>query len=42
MAILTDNMKRVVLEQRLVFVATICPDGTPAGRANPANDSLIG
>jgi predicted pyridoxine 5'-phosphate oxidase superfamily flavin-nucleotide-binding protein len=29
MAILTDDMKRVVLEQRLGFVATVCPDGTP-------------
>jgi uncharacterized protein len=27
--ILTDDMKRVVREQRLAFVATICPDGTP-------------
>src|SRR5262249_27450829 len=29
MGILTDDMKRVVLEQRLGFVATVCPDGTP-------------
>ncbi|MEP7291325.1 MAG: pyridoxamine 5'-phosphate oxidase family protein [Chloroflexota bacterium] len=29
MAILTDEMKRVVLEQRLGFVATVCPDGSP-------------
>src|SRR5689334_21942002 len=29
MSILTDDMKRVVLEQRLGFVATVCPDGTP-------------
>ncbi len=29
MAILTDDMKRVVSEQRLGFVATVCPDGTP-------------
>jgi predicted pyridoxine 5'-phosphate oxidase superfamily flavin-nucleotide-binding protein len=28
-AILTDGIKRVVLEQRLGFVATVCPDGTP-------------
>lgn len=28
-AILTDDMKRVVREQRLGFVATVCPDGTP-------------
>ena len=26
---LTANMKRVVAEQRLAFVATVCPDGTP-------------
>jgi predicted pyridoxine 5'-phosphate oxidase superfamily flavin-nucleotide-binding protein len=29
MGILTDDMKRIVLEQRLGFVATVCPDGTP-------------
>ncbi len=29
MGILTDEMKRVVEEQRLGFVATVCPDGTP-------------
>src|SRR5690242_17710078 len=27
--ILTEDMKRVVTEQRLAFVATVCPDGTP-------------
>jgi len=27
--ILTEDMKRVVSEQRLGFVATVCPDGTP-------------
>jgi uncharacterized protein len=26
---LTDDMRRVVLEQKLGFVATVCPDGTP-------------
>src|ERR1700693_4656612 len=26
---LTADMKRVVAEQRLAFVATVCPDGTP-------------
>ena len=26
---LTEDMKRVVSEQRLGFVATVCPDGTP-------------
>src|SRR6266550_2284361 len=26
---LTDDMKRIVREQRLGFVATVCPDGTP-------------
>lgn len=29
MCILTDDMRRVVEEQRLGFVATVCPDGTP-------------
>lgn len=29
MGILTDDMKRVLREQRLGFVATVCPDGTP-------------
>ena len=29
MGILTVDMKRVVEEQRLGFVATVCPDGTP-------------
>jgi predicted pyridoxine 5'-phosphate oxidase superfamily flavin-nucleotide-binding protein len=29
MAILTDDMKRVVNEQGLGFVATVCADGTP-------------
>jgi uncharacterized protein len=29
MGILTNDMRRVVDEQRLGFVATICPDGTP-------------
>src|SRR5215467_2793261 len=29
MAILSEDMKRVVLEQRLGFAATVCPDGTP-------------
>lgn len=29
MGILTADMKRVVTEQRLGFVATVCPDGTP-------------
>jgi len=27
--ILTDDMKRIVREQRLGFVATVCADGTP-------------
>src|ERR1700740_1453248 len=26
---LTQDMKRVVREQRLGFIATVCPDGTP-------------
>src|SRR5438105_15002692 len=29
MGVLTDDMKRVVHEQRLGFAATVCPDGTP-------------
>src|SRR5437667_12290834 len=29
MGILTEDRKRVVTEQRLGFVATVCPDGTP-------------
>jgi predicted pyridoxine 5'-phosphate oxidase superfamily flavin-nucleotide-binding protein len=29
MAILDDNMQRVVREQSLGYVATVCPDGTP-------------
>lgn len=26
---LTPDMKRIIAEQRLAFVATVCPDGTP-------------
>ena len=29
MGILSEDMQRVVREQRLGFVATVCPDGTP-------------
>ena len=29
MAILNDDMKRVVRQQRFGFIATVCPDGTP-------------
>jgi hypothetical protein len=29
MGILTEDMQRVVREQRLGYVATVCPDGTP-------------
>jgi predicted pyridoxine 5'-phosphate oxidase superfamily flavin-nucleotide-binding protein len=29
MAMLTVDMKRVIREQRLCYVATVCPDGTP-------------
>lgn len=29
MGILSDDMKRMVERQRLGFVATVCPDGTP-------------
>jgi len=28
MGILTDDMKRIVREQRLGYIATVCPDGT--------------
>lgn len=28
-AVLDDDMRRVVDEQRLAYVATVCPDGTP-------------
>src|SRR5262249_1924789 len=30
MATLSDEMKRMVEQQRLGFVATVCPDGTPS------------
>ena len=29
MGVLTDDMKRLVEEQQLGFVATVCPDGSP-------------
>lgn len=29
MGMLTEDMQRVVNEQRLGFIATVCPDGTP-------------
>lgn len=29
MGTLTEDMKRIVTQQRLGFVATVCPDGTP-------------
>ncbi len=29
MAVLTDDMKRLVTEQKLGCVATVCPDGSP-------------
>ena len=29
MSVLTEDMKRVVREQRLGYIATVCPDGTP-------------
>ena len=29
MGILTEDMKRIVREQRLGYIATVCPDGTP-------------
>lgn len=30
MGILTSDMRRMVREQRLAYVATVCPDGTPS------------
>jgi predicted pyridoxine 5'-phosphate oxidase superfamily flavin-nucleotide-binding protein len=29
MATLTEDMQRVIREQRLGYIATVCPDGTP-------------
>src|SRR5215469_8479867 len=29
MSVLTEDMKRMVREQKLGFAATVCPDGTP-------------
>jgi predicted pyridoxine 5'-phosphate oxidase superfamily flavin-nucleotide-binding protein len=29
MGILTEDMKRIVRQQKLGFIATVCPDGTP-------------
>jgi len=29
MGVLDEDMKRMVSRQRLGFVATVCPDGTP-------------
>ena len=29
MGILTDDMRRMIEEQQLGFIATVCPDGTP-------------
>lgn len=29
MSLLSEDMKKVVSEQRLAYVATVCPDGTP-------------
>src|SRR5690348_10913697 len=39
MGILTEDMKRVVAEQRLGFVATICPDGTP--NLSPKGSTIV-
>ena len=39
MAILTEDMKRVVREQRLGFYATVCEDGTP--NLSPKGTTLI-
>ena len=29
MPVLSEDMKRVIREQRLAYIATVCPDGTP-------------
>jgi hypothetical protein len=29
MGTLTNDMKRIVCQQRLGYIATVCPDGTP-------------
>jgi len=39
MGILTDDMRRVVGEQQLGFVATVCPDGTP--NLSPKGTTLV-
>ncbi len=36
---LTDDMKRVVKEQRLGYVATVCPNGTP--NLSPKGTTLV-
>jgi uncharacterized protein len=45
MGILTDDMKRVVREQRLGFIATVCPDGTanlsPKGTTTVSDDDHL-
>ncbi len=42
---LTDGMKRLIEEQRLAFVATVCPDGTanlsPKGTLVPWGDTQL-
>lgn len=39
MGILTEDMKRVVRENRLGFYATVCPDGTP--NLSPKGSTII-
>jgi predicted pyridoxine 5'-phosphate oxidase superfamily flavin-nucleotide-binding protein len=39
MAILTEDMKRVIREQRLGFYATVCEDGTP--NLSPKGTTLV-
>ena len=45
MGILTDDMKRVVNEQKLGFIATVCPDGTlnlsPKGTTEVSDDDHL-
>jgi len=36
---LTEDMKRVVGEQRLGFAATVCPDGTP--KLSPKGTTIV-
>jgi predicted pyridoxine 5'-phosphate oxidase superfamily flavin-nucleotide-binding protein len=37
--VLTEDMKRLVAEQRLCFAATVCPDGTP--NVSPKGTTMV-